>query len=250
MLSSSKIKRIKSLSLKKFRKQEGLFIAEGDKIVKEILYSGFEVQEVYASESWINNTILPRNIIPEIVSQKELERISSLTTPNKALAIVKIPLNNPVFELRNHFTLVLDNIQDPGNLGTIIRTADWFGIHNIVCSLNTADIYNPKAIQATMGSFMRVNIYYTSLDDFLSQIPENFPVLGALLDGNDLFKSTLPQQGIIITGNESKGISDDLKGYITHKLFIPRGVNSSEQPESLNAAVATGIILANLTKQS
>ncbi len=248
MLSSSKIKWLKSLSQKKFRKQEGLFIAEGDKIVKELLSSSFEVKGIYAIESWAENASLPANITPQIVSAKELERISSHASPNQALAVVQIPDNHPNFELHNRFTLVLDNIQDPGNLGTIIRTADWFGVRNIVCSEDTAEVYNPKVIQATMGSFMRVNVSYTKLEEFFSKIPQGFPVMGALLEGENIFETELPSEGIIVTGNESKGISAAVRSYISGKLFIPRGVDNAEQPESLNAAIATGIILALLTQ--
>ncbi len=250
MLSLSKIKWLKSLGQKKYRKQEGLFIAEGDKIVKELLTSSMEVKGIYGTAPWAGDVSFPEGIVPEIITDKELERISSLNSPNQALAVVKIPATNTdSIELKNRFTLVLDNIQDPGNLGTIIRTADWFGICNIVCSPDTAELYNPKVIQATMGSFMRVNVFYTQLEDFFGGIPKDFPVMGALLEGENIFRTNLPTEGIIVTGNESRGISSPIKGFITNRLFIPRGAESTEQPESLNAAVATGIILSNLTNQ-
>ncbi|TVQ09021.1 MAG: RNA methyltransferase [Bacteroidetes bacterium] len=249
MLSSSKIKWIRSLSQKKYRKQEGFFVAEGDKIVKELLDSTLEVRDLYATESWAADTVFPQGLNPQIVNSKELERISSLNTPNQALAVVKIPVKNPAsIQLKGHFTLVLDNIQDPGNLGTIIRTADWFGIRNIVCSVDTAELYNPKVIQATMGSFMRVNVLYTQLDEFLLNIPANFPVIGAMLEGENLFKTTMPSEGIVVMGNESKGISQSIQDLVTSKIFIPRGSENKEQPESLNAAVAAGIILSQLSK--
>lgn len=250
MLSLSKIKWLKSLGQKKYRKQEGLFIAEGDKIVKELLTSSMEVKGIYGTASWAGDVSFPEGMVPEIITDKELERISSLNSPNQALAVVKIPATNTdSIELKNRFTLVLDNIQDPGNLGTIIRTADWFGVRNIVCSPDTAELYNPKVIQATMGSFMRVNVFYTLLEDFFSGIPKDFPVMGALLEGENIFRTNLPTEGIIVTGNESRGISSAIRGFITSKLFIPRGIENTEQPESLNAAVATGIILSNLTNQ-
>ncbi len=250
MLSSSKIKWLKSLGQKKYRKQEGVFIAQGDKIVKELLTSSLEVKQIYATASWIDDLVFPAGLNPQNITNKELERISSLNSPNQALAVVKIPQAKPnAIEFRNQFTLVLDNIQDPGNLGTILRTADWFGIRNIVCSPDTAELYNPKVIQASMGSFMRVKVFYTLLENFFSSIPDNFPVLGALLDGEDIFSTQLPSEGILVTGNESRGISPAIRGFITQKLYIPRGNENSEQPESLNAAVATGIILANLTKR-
>ncbi len=249
MVSSSKIKWIRSLSQKKFRKQEGFFIAEGDKIVKELFGSNLEVRDVFATETWATDTVFPEGLNPQIVNSKELERISSLNTPNQALAVVKIPVRNPAsIQLRSRFTLVLDNIQDPGNLGTIIRTADWFGIRNIVCSVETAELYNPKVIQATMGSFMRVNVFYTQLDEFLLNIPANFPVIGAMLEGENLFKTTMPSEGIVVMGNESKGISQSIQNLVTSKIFIPRGAENKEQPESLNAAVAAGIILSQLSK--
>jgi RNA methyltransferase, TrmH family len=250
MLSSSKIKWIKALSQKKIRRHEGLFIAEGEKIVRELLDSKTEIAEIFSTVTKNEKEALKRGIPFQLITPGELERISSLTTPNTELAIVRIPEpQNPQYPSKGHFTLVLDNIQDPGNLGTIIRTAEWFGIHDIVCSPDTADVYNPKVIQATMGSFIRINISYAPLSDYLSKTGGELPVMGALLEGENLYKTNLPEEGILIIGNESKGISKEIIPFINKKLFIPRGSKNTSalHPESLNASVAASVILAALT---
>ncbi len=249
MLSSVKIKWLKSLSQKKVRKHEGLFVAEGEKIVNELLESPWEVLDVFALDSWDHVVIKGKNIRYQTISEKELERISSLTTPNKVLAVVRMPQYNILdVNLSNNITLLLEDIQDPGNLGTIIRTAEWFGITNIVCSMQSADIYNSKVIQATMGSFIRTRIYYAPIEEFLVNIPQSLPVMGALLDGDNIFEKDLPKQGILIIGNESRGISEATHRFITQKLYIPRAHENSNLPESLNASVATAIILAQICR--
>lgn len=249
MLSSSKIKWLKSLSQKKVRRQEGLFIAEGEKIVSELLDSPWEVLNVFALEGWEHPLIKDKSIPYQTISEKELERISSLTTPNKVLAVVKIPpYHAGDINLNDNITLLLEDIQDPGNLGTIIRTAEWFGITNIVCSPQSADVYNHKVIQATMGSFIRTRIYYAPIEEFLLNIPQSLPVMGAMLDGENIFKKALTGEGILIIGNESKGISKAIQRFITQKLYIPRANEKSVLPESLNASVATAIILAQIVR--
>ncbi len=250
MITAARIKQIKSLTQKKFRKELGLFVVEGEKAVNELLlHKNWEINHIFALESWLNENVIPGNIPFDRVSGKELSRISSLTTPNSVLALVNIP----EWDIRNvnpsiDITLMLDNIQDPGNMGTIIRTADWFGIDNIICSENTVEVFNPKVIQATMGSFMRVKVFYTSLKKYLETLPEPLPVMGAMLDGENLYKTELPDKGILITGNESQGISAEILKLINRKIHIPlfhkRG--KTQQPESLNAGVATGIILSQL----
>lgn len=254
MISAARIKFIKALSLKKFRKEHGLFIAEGEKIVNELIKNpAWEISHIYGLETWQEKHTLRQGIDFSQVSEKELSRISTLSTPNKVLALVNTPQYTvDTVNLQGKFTLMLDDIQDPGNMGTIMRTADWFGIENIICSENTVEAFNPKVIQASMGSFMRVKTHYTSLPEFLNKLPEGFPVMGALLEGENLYKYPLPAEGIIVTGNESKGISQALLKHINHKLHIPLYIHPSRTvyPESLNAAVATGIILSHVRKKS
>lgn len=253
MISAKRIKQIKALSQKKNRRDSGFFVVEGDKAVNELLQqSEWEVAHIYAVDTWLDENSIPRDIPIDKVSAKELTRISSLNAPNRVLAVVKIPGRN-ITEVSpdGKLILLLDNIQDPGNLGTIIRTADWFGIENIVCSENTAELYNPKVIQSSMGSFLRVKLYYISPEVFLSKLPKELPVMGALLKGENIYNGNLPGEGIIIIGNESKGISAKLINYITYKIYIPvhRDANKKIHPESLNASVATGIILSQIRSQ-
>jgi len=247
MLSKTEIKRINSLSLKKFRLQHGLFCAEGDKIVNELIVSGWETEVIYATDDWSG---LQQDVsgIPNIriISNKELGQISSLTTPNKALALVRIPQRDMIqVDATKELVLALDNIQDPGNLGTIIRAADWFGVDKIICSQDTADVYNPKVIQATMGSFARVKLLYCNLDEFFDSLPETLPIMGAMLKGDNIFKKEPPKRGILVLGNESKGISDNIARRISQKLFIPMYNEDlrKQKPESLNVAMAAGIML-------
>jgi len=250
MLSSAKIKWIKSLALKKFRRQEGLFLAEGDKIVSELLKSHWETTHVFALASWLNKAPIKQGIFSQDITSRELQQISTLSTPNQVLAIAKIPNTDKKFtNTKGKFSLYLENIQDPGNMGTIIRTADWFGVENIICSPDCADVFNPKVIQATMGSFLRVRILYETAETFFRTIDSAVPVSGALLGGEDIFSTILPTEGILVIGNESKGISTETQKYITKKLLIPRKGKHTKLPESLNASVATAILLAELTKK-
>lgn len=239
MLSNSKIKYIQTLYHKKKRDAEGLFIAEGVKIVNELLAAGsMPVMEIFATAEWVQahgKTGVP---VTE-VSEKELERLSSLTTPNQVLAMVRQPERGKIPTTFNGLAVALDGIQDPGNLGTIIRTCDWFGITHIICSEDCADLFNPKVIQATMGSFLRVSLYYTSLETFLEQ--QKLPVYAAVLDGKPVKEKA--KNGILLIGNESRGISAALKPLCTEHIAIERKGGA----ESLNAAVACGILLAELT---
>jgi TrmH family RNA methyltransferase len=241
MLSKSKIKYIQSLGHKKFRDEEGLFLAEGPKIVKELINELPRlVQSVYALADWVEeNKGLPGTIEIYEVSDIELEKISQLSAPNKVVAVIK-KINQAAVYTKNKITIVLDTIQDPGNMGTIIRTADWFGINQIVCSHDSADIYNPKVVQSTMGSIARVNVLYTDLDPWIKQ--QDVKVYAAALDGNDVRQIKNLQEGIIIIGNESKGIHPALLQMAAEKITITR----VGKAESLNAAVATGIILSNI----
>lgn len=243
MLSKTKVKYIQSLGQKKFRHSERLFIAEGNKVIDELLHEmPDKIVELFAVNEWIeeHKDVYQKVSITEI-SQVELEKISQLTTPNKVLALVKMFDENVSIDLNNKITLVLDGIQDPGNMGTIIRIADWFGLTQIVCSTDAADRYNPKVVQATMGSIARVNIVYADLQNWLGEIG-NAPIFAAVLGGDDIASIKKIKEGIIIIGNESKGISKELIELSNHKISI----KAKGKAESLNAAVATGIILSHL----
>lgn len=239
MLSNTKIKYIQTLYHKKKRDAEKLFIAEGVKIVNELLITrNMTVQEIFATAEWVQANGKTGVPVTEI-TEKELERISLLTTPNQALAIVRQPEHKKLPVPLTGLSVALDGIQDPGNLGTIIRTCDWFGIRHIFCSEDGADVFNPKVIQATMGSFLRVTVHYTALDTFLSQ--QQIPVYAAVLNGKPV--TAKAKEGILLIGNESRGISALLKPFCTEQVAIERKGGA----ESLNAAVACGILLAQLS---
>eukprot|EP01012_Entosiphon_sulcatum_P057406 TRINITY_DN81164_c0_g1_i1.p1 TRINITY_DN81164_c0_g1~~TRINITY_DN81164_c0_g1_i1.p1 ORF type:complete len:217 (+),score=20.20 TRINITY_DN81164_c0_g1_i1:917-1567(+) len=211
MLSKSQISFIKSLHQKKYRKEHGLFIVEGIKSIKEFIRSSYHIHTIfYNSEQYNLLPKLPANINLFEVKNVELDKISTLQTPQGFLALVHIPKNKQLDqkELKNQFTLVLDGVQDPGNMGTIIRTADWFGFKNIICSLDSVEVFNPKTVQATMGSLARVNIFETDLPTFLAE--NKLPVFGALLDGEPIYKIQWGNEGLVILGNEGKGISPEV----------------------------------------
>ncbi|OSZ77385.1 tRNA methyltransferase [Chitinophagaceae bacterium IBVUCB2] len=244
MLVKSKLKYIQSLGQKKFRKEEGLFIAEGPKLVKELLEEeGVNVKEIYALKDWIdeNKELLISRDVTEI-SAFELEKISLLATPNKVLALVKQFDNTSSITTKGKITLVLDDIQDPGNLGTIIRIGDWFGVNQLVCSHGCADVYNAKVIQSTMGSIARVRVIYTDISEWLKS-QNNITVYASSLEGKNIADMQKIKEGIIIIGNESKGISPELFALANEKITISK----KGKAESLNAAVACGIILSHLS---
>lgn len=242
MLSKKEIKDIQSLSQKKFRDELNLFVAEGPKIVGELIgLIPQQIQNVYAVKPWIDaSQSLYKNVKLNEVTDVELERISHLQTPNQVVAVIKKFANAQPGA--DSFTLYLDTIQDPGNFGTIIRIADWFGIKNIVCTPGCADLYNPKVVQSTMASIARVNVYYDDDGNWLKE--QNVPVYAATLHGNSLQDHSRTDKGILIIGNESKGISDEIIQYATEQITIPK----KGEAESLNAAVASGIILSHLLK--
>jgi TrmH family RNA methyltransferase len=237
MLTKSEVKYIQSLQQKKFRDEQGIFVAEGPKLVKELLDSGhFRCQELFVTEEMTEWT-QGLSIRPRLISSAELERISGLQTPNAMLALFE--KNNPAeVDPAGKITLLLDDIQDPGNLGTIIRTADWFGVRNIVASTSTADCYNSKVVQSTMASLGRVNILYTEPEAWVRQYPD-LPVFAASPQGSDIRTIQPPAEGILIIGNESKGIRHALMGQADQLLKIP----GKGTAESLNAAVAAGILM-------
>ena len=240
MLSKNELKYIQSLCHKKQRQAEGLFIAEGTKLAEELLKSDYRIRKIYATTDW-EPSVSPKEEVVTI-SEAELERISSLQTPNKVLLIAEQPLKKTAPLLSKGLTLLLDGIQDPGNLGTLIRIADWFGIKQIIAGEHTAELYNPKVIQSTMGSFIRVNVTYQSLKEVLTSC--KLPVYGALLKGENVNIMKPVTDGLLVIGNESKGISNELLSYITYPVTIPRMGGA----ESLNAAVAAGIILSRMSE--
>jgi TrmH family RNA methyltransferase len=237
-----KAKYIQSLGQKKHRDEEGLFVAEGPKLVAELLGTSREnIQELYAVKEWIKENSHWMKIPVTEVSGSELEKISQLKTPNQVLAVLKKFETGESITVKGKISLVLDTIQDPGNMGTIIRIADWFGVEQIICSEECADIYNPKVVQATMGSIARVKVFYTELEEWL-QNQKEISIYAALLEGKDVSKIGVLKEGLIMIGNESKGISDRLLNLVTEKITIPQ----KGKAESLNAAVATGIILSHV----
>ncbi len=239
MVTKSELKYIQSLSDKKVRLETGCFIAEGVKLVGEMIAAGYPLKAVYALDSWESpDTSLEVTRIEAF----ELEKMSMLQTPNQVLAVAMMPHKKEVLNLEGPLTIVLDGIQDPGNMGTIIRTADWFGITQIVASEDTVDVYNPKVIGATMGSFMRVSVTYKNLAEWLPTI--KLPVYGALLEGENVFTIKTPQKGLLVIGSEGKGIRENIFEFITHPVTIPKIGDA----ESLNAGIAAGIIVAQLTR--
>ena len=245
MISKNQIKYIRGLHSRKNRKKESVFIVEGPKIVEEFILSSFDVMAVYGTQEWIENapSLLES---AEMISEKELHSISAQKNPNQVLAIVRMPKQSSPPKNIDSLCLVLDTIQDPGNLGTIIRIADWFDIKQIICSEETADIYNPKVVQSTMGSLTRVNVSYTNLIDYLDSIPKDTAIYGTLLEGDNIYESDLKTKGLIIVGNESKGISKEVKSFVNHKIKIPAYGDS--KTESLNAAIATSIIVSEFRR--
>ncbi len=255
MLSKNQIKFLNALKQKKFREEQGLFMAEGYKIISELLASSIKVNQVYGIEEAIDQ--LKKQDQTEFIPIKtaELERISSLITPNEMLAVCEIPDHQLHYQaLNNKLTLVLDTIQDPGNLGTMIRIADWFGIETILCSEQSADAFNPKVIQSTMGSISRVKIHYLDLQKWLllNQQELKLPVYGALLKGENIYSLQLPAAAFIVIGNESKGIAPELIPFITNRITIPSFSHFKSiegETESLNAAVATAIICSEFRRK-
>jgi TrmH family RNA methyltransferase len=240
MLTKATTKFIKSLQVKKYRKQEQCFLVEGGKSVQELLASDFETLNVFGTADFLSTLTLPAGLQVVQVSEAMLEGLGGFQTNRTALAVARMKPNTPLYPSASEYAIALDDLKDPGNLGTIIRTADWFGIRKIIASPSTADFYNPKVISATMGSFTRVQVYYTDLSAFFTKIPQ--PVYGACLQGTDVHNVAFQKSGCILIGSESHGISPVLMPFVTHKITIPRfGL-----AESLNAAMATAIICDNL----
>ena len=240
MVSKNQIKLITSLQQKKYRIANKLFFAEGVKGIQELLDSDFELDHLYTTQNDFDEVSKENKTI---ISENDLKKITALATPNSCLAVFKMPTEKPVLE--TGLIVALDSIRDPGNLGTILRLCDWFGIQQVLCSKETVDVYNPKVVQATMGSIARVNINYIDLNAFLATT--KLPVFGTFMDGANIYKSELPKQGIIIMGNEANGISTELEKLVTSRLTIPRFGNL-QKTESLNVATATAIVLSEFRR--
>jgi TrmH family RNA methyltransferase len=254
MVSKNTIKLIKSLAIKKIRIKENLFLVEGDKNVSEVLASNFFVEKLLATNTFLTNNIVLTNHLKQVieVSQSEINQASLLKNPQNSIAICAIP---EIKELPDNFDselcIYLEDIQDPGNLGTIIRICDWFGINQLFCSPKTADFYNPKVIQASMGSFCRVEIWHTPFEPIVQLAKKSgIPIFGAFLEGNNIFEQNLPKQALLVMGNEGNGISSDIEREIEQKIRIPEFSQNPVFAESLNVSVATAIICAEFKRQS
>ena len=231
VISKNKIKLIHSLETKKGREKVGLFVAEGPKVVNDLLHAGFTAE----------------NIFEDI---EDIKKISFLQHPQSMLGVFKLPRNEYYTEFSiTQLVLALDGVQDPGNLGTIIRVADWFGIKDIFCSLDTADCWNPKVVQATMGSIARVQLHYVDLNKMVESLPADYPIYATLLDGENIYKQELSHHGMIVMGNEGKGISPILRTKINRKLYIPNYSSNEDTAESLNVAIATSIVCAEFRRR-
>ena len=245
MLSKIEAKYIQSLYHKKQRDELSVFIVEGLKGVDELLNSSFVVQKIFAVNDW-EHPLMGKAQLTR-VSEEELQKISGLQTANKVLAIAEQQNFIAQKPQKGRITLALDGIQDPGNMGTIIRLCDWFGISKIVCTEETVDIYNPKVVQATMGSLARVEVLYTNLANYLKTT--DLEIFGTFMEGTNIYKTELPSKGIIVMGNEANGISTEIENLVTQKISIPR-FGSLQQTESLNVATATAVILSEFKRNS
>jgi TrmH family RNA methyltransferase len=246
VLSNNQTKLLTALQVKKYRQKYRKFTVEGEKMAAELLaQKRVAVSAVFGLERWAaENAALLQPFLEKFnpVSEGELKKISALTTPNQVLVVAELPDESFTPEILQHdFCFYFDGIQDPGNLGTILRTADWFGIPAVICSPDSADAFAPKVVQASMGAFLRVKIWEMPLEQVLEKIPD-LPVVGAVLGGKNIFQTKLPPNGLVVVGNEGRGISPEIENRLTHRLTIPRHLNGGA--ESLNAAVAAGIFAA------
>ena len=249
MITKARIKIIKSLEQRKQRNLHHLFVAEGPKLVGELLAT-MQPSYIAALPEWWkeNKNIIGHNCEADIINPEELQKASLLRTPQQVIALFPIPQHqfNPQIA-QSELCLALDGVQDPGNMGTILRIADWFGIHHVVCSEDTVDVYNPKAVQATMGALARVKVHYTNLSEMLSQCKT--PIYGTLLDGQNIYEQELGKQGFIVMGNEGKGLSQAIRDLVTQKLYIPNYPIGTQTTESLNVAIATSIVCSEFRRR-
>jgi TrmH family RNA methyltransferase len=256
MISKNRLKYVRSLEMKKYRKADGVFVAEGHKLVGDLLdvfecsYLAGTAEWLSAHEVWVERQ-RKRGVEVDEVTEEELKRVSFQETPQQVLAVFR----QPVYEVnvnevvQKQLCLVLDDVQNPGNLGTIVRLADWFGIEHIFCSKGCADIYNPKTVQATMGGIARVQVHYVDLPDMLRGLDKDIPVYGTFLDGENLYKKDLENRGLIVMGNEGKGVSPAVEAFVTERLYIPNYPAGRETSESLNVAIATAIVCAEFRRR-
>ena len=244
-MTKAEIQFVRSLADKRVRDEEHLFIAEGDKLIDEILHSSLRVRSLYALEGHFVGRA-------ETVTVKEMERISQLKTASTSLAVVEQPRHKrSAVASAERLSLALDGVQNPGNLGTIIRLADWFGVEDIYCSMDTADCFNPKVVQATMGAILRVRVHYLPLAEFLRRSAESgVAVYGTMLDGEDIYDAELQPKGLIVMGNEGRGVSAECAASFTHRLLIPAFPPERQGSESLNVAMATGIVCAEFRRRA
>lgn len=253
MISKNKISFIKSLGLKKHRDELGVFVAEGPKVVSELL-PAWNARLIVATKQWLSeNQKSLSNTSAEIIetSEDDLRKASFLQHPQQVIAVVEKKESSLNMELmRSDLTIALDGVRDPGNMGTIIRIADWFGIATIVCSHDSADVYNPKVVQATMGSLARVNVLYKPLTELIESLPTDFPIYGTLLDGDNIYEQQLSKNGLIIMGNEGVGISKEVRCRVNHRLLIPSFPRNGASAESLNVGVATAIVCSEFRRNT
>ncbi len=243
MISKNQIKLIKQLEQKKFRRREGLFVAEGPKVVGDLM-KRCRPAAVLATDDYEPEG----HVEVQRISHDELRRISFLQHPQQVVALFPLPDSSDPAVRNDRLTIALDGVQDPGNLGTIIRLADWFGIDTIVCSEETADAWNPKVVQATMGSIARVKVTYTNLAQWIDSLPQDFPVYGTLLDGDNIYDQPLTQHGLIIMGNEGNGLTEKVRRRVNRRLLIP-SYRTDDTAESLNVAIATAIVCAEFRRR-
>ncbi len=256
MISKNRLKYVRSLEMKKYRKAEGVFVAEGHKLVGDLL-DVFECKYLAATSEWLsaNAAWVERQrrsgVEVDEVTDEELKRASFQETPQQVLAVFKqLTYEVDVNEVaRKQLCLVLDDVQNPGNLGTIVRLADWFGIEHIFCSKGCADIYNPKTVQATMGGIARVQVHEADLPELLSRLDKDIPVYGTFLDGENIYGKELENRGLIVMGNEGKGVSKEVEAFVTERLYIPNYPEGRETSESLNVAIATAIVCAEFRRR-
>ncbi len=256
MISKNRLKYVRSLEMKKYRKAEGVFVAEGHKLVGDLL-DVFECRYLAATSEWLsaNAAWVERQrrsgVEVDEVTDEELKRASFQETPQQVLAVFKqLTYEVDVNEVaRKQLCLVLDDVQNPGNLGTIVRLADWFGIEHIFCSKGCADIYNPKTVQATMGGIARVRVHEADLPELLSRLDKDIPVYGTFLDGENIYGKELENRGLIVMGNEGKGVSKEVEAFVTERLYIPNYPEGRETSESLNVAIATAIVCAEFRRR-
>lgn len=248
MISKSRIKFVHTLEQKKARIREGLFVAEGPKVVGDLM-ARYQPRMIFHTEDWKSPCTTE---VDETVSEEELRKLSFLQHPQQVLAVFPLPHNDIADTLApsRQLCLALDGVQDPGNVGTIIRVADWFGITKIFCSKETADVYNPKVVQATMGSLARTDIYYTDLPALIDTLPDNCPIYGTLLDGDNLYQQELDEHGLIVMGNEGNGLTQEIRKRVNHRLLIPNYPQGRKTAESLNVAIATAIVCSEFRRRT